>query len=1669
MTSPADELLLEVLADDLAEAMTDAEAGHCVRIDDVAPDLAHLLVETLSARLPEVAVHVLRAKPSTSAEIPPQKAIEIRNRKAQPCLLLVPAGEGHAASSLDNSFKRLPMLDVFSHADSRLVSELANPTVLDAVRRLRRSVSRTNREAWTEFMAALVAEPTEAAFGQNLWRIGLIPDFGQDPVSRVTHNLVASQAISRPSRAAATIDDRLTAAGMKTGPWRAPLRDFLDQRGARLSNAPLWTREIGSTHPHLSFEHWPLADRPENDLEKLEVDPFTNPDGTLVKSSKLGLGADGQLILTVPEDGSAPVVVTWKTEPTNVAEVAKWRLEVARPADQRRDDDEPLVSMTAPGRRKRATIKVSITEDDLAEGARFVVVLTALGGNDEEIDLVSGEPAVAESEEFQIVLGDAPESKARRTAAPSLPEAVVRAALDGLDDLTEDLVTWDLAGQVFGLRLGNRLAIQVRVNELIVRLQRQAAAEAHRPTCHAVTGAYGTPLEWDGGDATTEVLLPPAVKKARADFLSELAAGAPRDTIESARWTPELRDAAKTYAASFRRALDSADTDQLKHLLLVDSLSLSVRRSNHTVDAVALLPIHPLRVLWVTTYDEVLRQWADSLTEVTPRNTRPSMVNANLVAQVVPANLPFTVMHHNGRQAVYAEELTFGTGLYVVPRTLDSDAAAESVCSVLDLDRATSTMRASSRLVAERIRAYERAHNPGAALRLLTVNPGSGELLAGALAAKARPASPDSDEDEAAITLRRSEVLAYTDSWSYVNPVPKLIDLQANLRHHDNATSTSHLAPPLSLSVRNSTALLEDTTEAHLALLQDPGVATIGLAVGAERKPSFHDLLVPLVTTSREEQGDLVWESVPCLGRGTTESDLVSLHRAHQRAVARATYNTDDMVPAVRVILDGDAQARIRAAHHRAGWVIGVDKFVGVNLFESGLNEPFILDYAPDFVEGIGDRLTVTTTHRGEVEFLLAGAMSELGLDEVESSVGAVLQTLAVVSGRLALRLLENTTQAREAVSLAALVGHLKVRGELENTIVIPVDAHPEIFGTAAQDEGVARRCDLLLVRISQRSFKIECVEVKSRKEAHVAQALADTIVEQLQVTKRVLESRFFSEPPRIDAELQVARLASLLHYYADRSGINGLIPTDKLEDIHRYIDRIEERSTRAEITMTGWVISLDGAQGFKKSYGDVPLHVLTAQDLGRIGLSTRVRLGPVSEPRPPVVPPAHATREADPLPLPPVATSPAVTEPGVPRAVLPGQGTAEEAVKTSAEPLSARFEEPSVERSARPGRAEDPGAPDRSDRVLGRGEEDHRPTDREPTLEHDNADQGADPREVIAALGLDGGGTPVRWRVSTKGSPHAFVIGIPGQGKSVTTRKVIRDFAQQGLPSLVFDFHGDMAADPPADAVVLNAAEGLPFSPFEPDVERNRPINSTAWEIAEIIAYVAKLGDIQRTHVYAALKAIYDESGWVGTTRGDRLPTLAEFATALEEVEKGAAGRNAAARLLTFTDFGLFREDASGGFELRNSPPRGWVIDVSQLMEEVQRFAASFILRRVYREMFAWPQDGRMKLAVVLDEAHRMSRDVTLPKIMKEGRKYGVGVIVASQSADDFHKDVLGNTGTKIVFRTNFPASKDVAKLLRGRNGVDLSQAIEKLDVGTAYVSTPDDVQARKVYMAAD
>ncbi|MFC7432021.1 MULTISPECIES: ATP-binding protein [unclassified Agrococcus] len=1613
------------------------EAGHCARLDDIELTLALDLAQ-MFARDDRFLVGVLREHASTPVEMSAERAIELRNRKSAPLLLLVPAGEGHAASSLDNSFERTPMVQLLDAAARRMHRTVKDPDVAAGLGILRRANVAAGREAWAEFLAAVAAVPTLAGLGANLWRIGLVPDVGEDVLDRLAWNAHAVANIARPTRPAASIDERLNAAGVQEGSWRFPLRQFLEAQREGLVDPTVWARELVQHSSELSFERWVRVEQVEGELQQLVVDPFQKADGSVEKRAKLSIGGDGQLVLRVPDGGVGKVTVHWRTTPGRSSDVERWRLDLERTDTGGELEADVIASITVKGANGSGTLSVQGSKDELldllAEGSRFLVRVTAVGEGGQLLMLRDGTPATAESQEFEVVLDDAEVAAIRRTATTSLAHGALRAVLDGIDDLTEDLPTWDLAGQAFGVRLGNRRAIQVRVNEHFIGLQRRATASPER-AFHAIAKATrGGSIETI--DKSFELQLPGALRRARTEFLMALRDAAPRDTVEAVQWTSELRKLAQTLIDSYRRALDGADAESSRSLALLDAVSIDLKHSRRDVRAVALLPIHPLRVKWLMEHDGLVREWADELRDLPMRGgARRSAVNERLVEQIVPANLPFVALHHSGDAALYFDELSFGTGLYLVPSEVDTDAAAQAVATALGMVRKTVTLGASARMLADRLRAYESAHDVGAAVRLLALNPGSGALLAAALEDRVL-ADPDAPSRA---STPRMEAIAYTESASYVAPLPALTALQTQLREQGAGRGVNHLAPPLGVSVREVDRVSSDAAAAHVAVMQDVAQMAIGTTELSDRRPALDGLLVSLTTRFERAGDEATWWTTAATNtnRGAEDNSLALAHAAHQKAIGRALGGAESHVPSVFVSLGRRSEVAVASMHERADWVVSIDRFVGANLFEEGLSEPFILDYAPDFVEGIGERMTVTTTRRDEVEELLSGAMRELGLDRVDQSVGVALDHLSVVSGRLALRLLQDSTHAREAVSLAALVHHLKARGELSNTIVVPIDAHPEIFGASAREEG-GQRCDLLLVRLGQRSFKIECVEVKSRKEARLPDALAQMIVGQLDETRRLLSSLYFSDPPRVDAPLQRARLASLLHYYADRAASHGLFDRDRLVDVHQYIDRVEESGEPASISMRGYVVSLLGDDGFKKSYGDVPITVLNAQDLGKLGYTLSVPIGHEPRPHPShneattpdrvVAPSGHA---------PTMANDPAEGE----DLASPERTEGEKAVKALA------GSEPSV-----PARESSAMATDMVD---------------ETAAAEGNKGQ-ASILQLEVQLGEDAGGEPVRWRVSTKGSPHAFVVGIPGQGKSVTTRHIVRSFAEQELPSFIIDFHGDMAREAPEGSVVVDAGVGLPFNPFDPGSARYGQINSIAWEVAEVLGYVGSLGQIQKTNVYKALQSVYVQQGWHEDRRGERAPTVAEFKAALEDVESGGGAKHAVARLLPLTDFGLFASSADGAFNVLDPARRTVVVDLSTAnQEDVQKYAASFLLRRVYRDMFSWPQDGTMKLAVVLDEAHRLAGDVTLPKLMKEGRKYGVSVVVASQSADDFHKDVTANAGTKIVFRTNFPASKGIAGLLRGRNGVDLSQEIERLPVGSAFVATSDAPQARRTFMS--
>ena len=100
------------------------------------------------------------------------------------------------------------------------------------------------------------------------------------------------------------------------------------------------------------------------------------------------------------------------------------------------------------------------------------------------------------------------------------------------------------------------------------------------------------------------------------------------------------------------------------------------------------------------------------------------------------------------------------------------------------------------------------------------------------------------------------------------------------------------------------------------------------------------------------------------------------------------------------------------------------------------------------------------------------------------------------------------------------------------------------------------------------------------------------------------------------------------------------------------------------------------------------------------------------------------------------------------------------------------------------------------------------------------------------------------------------------------------------------------------------------------------------------------------------------------------------------------------------------------------------WHYDITALREDEKRLFVEFRLQALFSSaMEKGPvrreQEGLLHDIIIIDEAHLFFRDDQnniLNTIAKEGRKFGLGLVCASQSPTHFSEDFFSNVATKIV-----------------------------------------------------
>jgi hypothetical protein len=1412
-----------------------------------------------------------------------------------------------------------------------------------------------------------------------------------------------------------------------------------------------WQRPIADepAWSDLAFINWPFPEQESSGLEAIEVTPFLDSDGGVEAFCKLRQPNGAGTSLQAQMGPGHKVTVRWSSDPPSPVGVKRWRIDLI---PSRREYGEEvaqhLTRITVKGTNR--LVKSGNISLDLEETEIRAVEIRISGETEQgfEVQNEVGDVIYGYSNEFWLIseVEIEPDETLRKKTEISLPLARLRACLELKEpgpDMEETQPQWETGDEpwyfsaVLQKKYVARIAVSPLASEIEDHLRENPKsawpwAEIESDTMLSFKNVMWDPLP----GAQLEQKCWTDFLRYREQLTKELDGRAPRNRIPSVEWNPTLIDRVRRYAKAYRELLGSVDPDGLPWALKIDTLPITiVHPGGRHQTAVLVLPLHPLRLLWYAAYADLLEHWRIELAKTPTKRERAKRVEIAAVERLAPLNVPMFVLGPEPQNSVhvFSQNLGLYLGAALPLETQEPARALAELASAIGLP--PDTVNASDfpleKLGLELLE-YRKLHPYTDTLRISISNPGDGYQIALALQELYRDTLV---EQGLGASYPKLDVIAHS-SEPMPSSLPGLDRLRDELYLSGSFQRASHLAPVAQVALRPIEQLPDPPGgDINLAILIDEAHPSLRCceSITDNDSASVYGLLTRIVSDFQSTESTASWIHQVSLPVGASRerhptlpgftADLTDTHQIVLDGVRRVLFPGSNLncQPSLCVDLSFEERNRLDRIHHSADWVILLDRFIGIDLFDDPADQylantakKYLLDYAPEFIEGLGHRLVVTTAWREEVEDILALAMKDLGFSAVEESVSEALHALKSVSGRLALRMIHDNTRAREAAGLGAVVAWLKSAGELTNSVLLPVDAHPEIFSVAQkrgakvsgiEDSGAMLRCDLVQIRFRSNRLDVSFIEVKARSGATGLTELADRMSDQMEATERRFRELFFSPSNRIDHIVQRSKLAAVLRFYARRAARYGFFADqNEAQEALRLIGKLESGISQMKPAYRGFIVDLTGVPQKAFPHRGASFRVLTARDFEATTIFRRsVNIESESKPDEP-------SRVVDDV-------QPAVPQP---------QMSTEDSPGVFPEPI--------------------------------------------PLIsQHDL------PVEISVPLGVSLDDEVIDWKASVKGSPHLFIIGIPGQGKSWTVTRLLCESARQGLPSIVIDFHGQFsAADSEyyrlARPAVWDATLGLPFSPFEAVSSLDGGTNywkTNCFAVAEIIQYVFGLGDIQRGLIYDAMRDCYLEAGFDNQPHAST-PCLADLERKIRQYEERRGVRNVLSRCKPIFEFQLFNENVAAGItDLLAASESGLVINLHRHpLEQLQIAAGAFVLRKIYKEMLWWGETDRLRLAIVLDEAHRVSRDTTLPKIMKEGRKFGVVVISASQGINDFHPDVLANAGTKIIFRTNYPGSRKVAGFLKPRRNQDIADEIEQLSVGNALVQTTEMQHALRLRM---
>ena len=1027
---------------------------------------------------------------------------------------------------------------------------------------------------------------------------------------------------------------------------------------------------------------------------------------------------------------------------------------------------------------------------------------------------------------------------------------------------------------------------------------------------------------------------------------------------------------------------------------------------------IIVLPNHPVRVAWLTAYDNLVIHTALDQRQK-PTDIRKEL--SVLDGAMYPAFLPGL---ERGTSFVYADTLGFHA-LGMVP---DTDKEPKAAIAILAralgeseaADTAPTIGKQSATILGNEVIKYLDCHNTAKLLHVHALRPGDGLTVARALGRvheQYRKTILTDDSDDAMQTGAPGFVLELYPSEGqraiagrFIAEAREKRRTGAGVLAQEDQWMLESFGLPGGVSLPRLRWARKNGQDpqkaAHLAVAFDTfesRVVSHSLGESSGVRPLYAFGMLSFFDRTYSSSPSPQWSSVV---PDSSEGEKHPSDRAHsdrllrlQQALHRlVTTNIDGSgSPALRTEVSPDKAQNLRQLHRLCDWVITLDRNAGIEYFDSprdnrDIYDAYVIDCVPERQDLGCLQLITSTSNFEEVRGLLDAALDQMGLSRSRRNAEFLMEHLKALSGRLAIRLTGDKAPTSELIALS--LSHANCRGprhgsdcwvQLESGFLISADDVRDLLPPLVRDEGggeVESRPDLIYVAVVPRKgLAFRFIEVKYRR--HLRTARNPETVNSIREQVEPLRYRWDEWYCGIDTctpfrAIRRAKLARVLRFYADKAHRHYL-SGEQYDLITAEIGRMIEKGadyafSSIERADRGWVFCPEYA-------GDSPLEI-SPDDW-----STRIFLfGPE------LLPDSDMQRN---IPV----SSPQTSPEEIDLAALGGFG------------FQQHEGEPVVQ--------SEPAAASSEDTA-----------ECEQSAGESTKQAGVEIPSVC--FGVDAlSGTEVRWPLTVRGNPHLLVAGLPGMGKTTCLLNLCRQMLTINVRPIIFSYHQDIdeKLQTLVDSVRFVDFHGLGFNPLKViDRQSRMAYLDVAGALRDIFtAIFPELGDIQGERIRRALKDSFIENSWddpSAVVENLCEPRFKRFLEILRQDPKPDRGlRTLLSRLDELDDYGFF--DTSDLDHSLWDSDQPIVIRVHTTQNEnLQKAFASLVFYGLYKDMFRRGLQDHIAHALVFDEAHRAAGLKLIPTMAKECRKYGISLVVASQEAKDFNVSLFSAIANYLVLR---------------------------------------------------